>query len=155
MRSTILTFLLAGASILGLAAAEGINCEGNRRCSPHVNHVLSKDVDLIDEFYQALANGASDVIVGGPLNSTTRYPLPGQKYIACDAAASICMSLSGNHPAEGMDGLTLATRAGDLNSHGCWYCGSVPLTGNNDPKPMGDLKIDIASGPYCSGVCGV
>lgn len=65
------------------------------------------------------------------------------------------MSLSGNHPAEEMDGLTLATRAGDLNGHGCWCCGSVPLTGNNDPKPMGDLKIDIASGPYCNGVCGV
>lgn len=56
--------LLAGASILGLAAAEGINCEGNRRCSAGANHDLSKDVDLIDEFYQALANGASDVIVG-------------------------------------------------------------------------------------------
>ena len=83
------------------------------------------------------------------------YPRPGQKYIACDAAAKICMSLSGNYPPEGVSGLTLATRVGELNSHGCWYCGSVPLSGNNNPKDMGTLKINIASPPYCDGVCAV
>lgn len=155
MRSTLLAFLLASAGCIGLAVAEGINCEGNGRCAHSHNSALGTSDDLIDEFYQALANGASNVILGGPLIATTKYPLPGQQYIACDAAAKICLSLSGNHPAGGVDGLTLATRIGDLNSHGCWYCGSVPLSGDNDPKKMGDLKVDIASGPYCNGVCGV
>ncbi|SLM35340.1 WD40/YVTN repeat-like-containing domain [Lasallia pustulata] len=154
MRSTLLTLLVATASCVSFAAAEGINCEGNTRCSAKHNSGLSGQNDLMDEFYQALANGASDVIAGGPLVSTTMYPLPGQKYIACDPAAKICISLAGNYPSGGVDGWTLATRVGDLNSHGCWYCGSVPLSGDNNPKEMGILKIDIASPDYCAGVCG-
>lgn len=155
MRSTLLTLLLASASYLMLASAEGINCEGNRRCSPKHNGGLSGNTDLMDEFYQALANGASDVIQGGPLISTTQYPRQGQQYIACSADAKICLSLAGNAPAEGMTGLDLATRVGELNAHGCWYCGSVPLSGDNNPGKMGILRVNIASPPYCNGVCAV
>ena len=53
-----------------------------------------------------------------------------------------------------INGSTIIARAGDLNSHGCWYCGSVPLSGDNKPAELGILVANYVSNTYgCSGVC--
>ncbi|MCJ1303616.1 hypothetical protein MMC08_006426 [Hypocenomyce scalaris] len=147
MRSPTVTLLLTGLGLLSLASAEGINCNGNS-CKKTSD-------DLMDEFYQATANGASDVVTGGPLTDNTLYPLPNQQYIACDQAESICVYLTGNYPAGGINGTQVATLLGYLNSHNCWACGSVPISGNNNPKDEGVLTVDKVSSPGCDGVCGV
>lgn len=52
-----------------------------------------------------------------------------------------------------MNGTVIATRAGELNRHGCWYCGSVPVSGDNNPREMGILTVDFVRDELCDGVC--
>ena len=108
----------------------------------------------MDEFYQALANGASWQVVGGPIDRTAIWQY-GQD-VACYTPAGVCVWTEG-HVTRGMNGINgsvLVDRVGDLNYHGCWYCGSVPLSGDNKPDEMGILVVDYI-GPKvpCSGVC--
>ncbi|MCJ1298189.1 hypothetical protein MMC08_000978 [Hypocenomyce scalaris] len=156
--TTILSLILATLPLLPPAlAALGINCRGDRQCQTSNNPGLDKHNDLMDEFYQALANGASWQVPGGPIDPTATWQY-GQD-VACYATAGVCMYTTGTvtRGQNGINGSVLIDRAGDLNSHGCWYCGSVPLSGDNNPEdfPVGYLVVDYV-GPNtggCNGVC--
>ncbi|KAI4132524.1 MAG: hypothetical protein LQ347_002545 [Umbilicaria vellea] len=152
MRSIVFASLLIGAGSISSVAAEGINCEGNTYCNTAFNSKLPSHNDLIDQFYEALANGASNVVTGGPLIDYALYPTIQNKYIACHTSG-VCLYLRGNYPQAGVNGSLIATRIGELNRHGCWYCGSVPLSGDNDPKKMGILTVNFVKGQVCDGVC--
>ena len=122
-------------------------------CIKSHNIGLDPHNDLIDEFYQALANGASAVIKGGPIDPARTYNY-GQD-IACHQKSGICMFLEAT-VTRGMvsvNGSTIIARAGDLNSHGCWYCGSVPVSGDNKPEELGVLVVNWVSDFTCVGVC--
>lgn len=149
MRSIILSLLALAAT----STALGINCRGDKMCGKSHNGGLSKDNDLMDEFYQALANGASAVVQGGPISPTAVYYY-GQD-VACHPASGVCMTIAGpvRRGEVSVTGSTLIARAGDLNSHGCWYCGSVPLSGNNNPNDAGVLEVNYVGGTVCNGVC--
>lgn len=147
--SSLLNLLFLAATTTAL----GINCRGDKMCVKSHNSGLDPHNDLIDEFYQALANGASAVIQGGPISPTAVYNY-GQD-VACHANSGICLYIEGQ-VSRGMvnvNGSTIIARAGDLNSHGCWYCGSVPLSGDNKPEEMGILKANYVKDNRCSGVC--
>lgn len=58
MRSTIFAPLLMAAGSISGIAAEGIHCGGSTHCKTIVNTKLLTNHDLIDEFYEALGNGA-------------------------------------------------------------------------------------------------
>ena len=150
MRSTILASLLICS--ISSAAAEGINCGGSTHCKATVNTKLPTQNDLIDEFYEALANGASNIVTGGPLIDYALYPAGKNEYIACHESG-ICLYLQGNYPKAGVNGSVIATRVGDLNRHGCWYCGSVPLSRDNNPREMGILTAGFVKGELCDGLC--
>ncbi|KAA6416381.1 MAG: hypothetical protein FRX48_01101 [Lasallia pustulata] len=149
MRSTLLHLFFLAATTTAL----GINCRGDKMCVKSKNIGLDPHNDLIDEFYQALANGASAVIKGGPIDPARIYNY-GQD-IACHQKSGICMYLEAT-VTRGMvsvNGSTIIARAGDLNSHGCWYCGSVPLSGDNKPEELGILVVNWVSEFTCIGVC--
>lgn len=154
MRSLLFSVLLSLLTLLPSALTLGINCRGDRQCDKHRNPGLSKDDDLMDEFYQALANGASWQVPGGPIDRSAIYQY-GQD-IACYPPAGVCVYTTGT-VTRGMNtinGSVIVDRVGDLNYHGCWYCGSVPLSGDNKPQEMGILVVDYVGGKVpCNGVC--
>ena len=61
--------------------------------------------------------------------------------------------MQGNVPPEGVSGETILRRLLDLNAHRCGACGSVPLSGNNDPDEMGILTANWVADPDCRGMC--
>lgn len=94
---------------------------------------------------------------GGPISETALYKAGNPPWIACQPlpkGGAICLFLQGNVPAQGVTGKVLQDRMGDLVNHGCGGCGSVPLSGNNDPDEMGVLTANfISSGHFCNGLC--
>ena len=60
--------------------------------------------------------------------------------------------MQGNVPNGGVNGLIKA-RIGDLNTHGCLHCGSLPLSGDNNPDEMGILTSNFVGGLVCQGIC--
>ena len=52
-----------------------------------------------------------------------------------------------------MLGSVVKDRIADLNNHGCWRCGSVPLSGDNVPEEMGVLVVDYVAHVRCAGIC--
>ena len=155
MRSLTLTLLLTLLSLLPPALTLGINCRGDRQCSTAHNPGLDIHNDLMDEFYQALANGASWQVPGGPIDRNAIWQY-GQD-IACYPQAQVCVYTQGTvtRGMNGINGSVIVDRVGDLNYHGCWYCGSVPLSGDNKPDEMGILVVDYVGGGSvpCAGVC--
>ena len=115
----------------------------------------------MDEFYVALRYGASLTIGGGPIVPTDIYSA-GQHiaclHIACLTTydSGICLFMEGNVPKEGVRGSVIIDRVGDLNSHGCWYCGSVPISGDNKPEAMGVLTSNWVRNANCeTRICKV
>ncbi|KAA6415501.1 MAG: hypothetical protein FRX48_00216 [Lasallia pustulata] len=141
-----------------VTAALGINCRGHVPfCNPAYAG-LPVSVDLISSFWDALSVGNSTVVPGGPIADTSVYhgPYADPRQIACralDGGTGICLFLQGNVPAAGVDGSVVKARVADLNNHGCWYCGSVPLSGNNHPEEMGILTSNYVRNALCNGVC--
>lgn len=82
MRSTIFAPLFMAAGSISGIAAEGIHCGGSTHCKTIVNTKLPTYHDLIDKFYEALGNGASDIVTGGPLIAYALYPSESNQYIA-------------------------------------------------------------------------
>ncbi|MCJ1258911.1 hypothetical protein MMC24_006745 [Lignoscripta atroalba] len=156
MRSMPTIFSLATSTFINSIAALGINCRGSLLCSPtRSEHPTG---GLIPHFVDALTRGGSPFDVpGGPIADDTVYYLGDPKHIACrpeEAGSGICLFMQGNVPAAGINGSVLKTRIIDLYNHECLYCGSVPLSGDNNPVEMGILTSNYVSQAACIGVCG-
>ncbi|KAI4207181.1 MAG: hypothetical protein LQ346_000675, partial [Caloplaca aetnensis] len=67
---------------------------------------------------------------------------------------SICLFLQGAAvPAAGVPGFVVKARLRDLLRHGCLFCGSVPVSGDNRRAAAGVLTSNYVLGKGCQGVC--
>ena len=124
---------------------QGINCRGSSQCSPLFNTVHSKH--LIFAFNYTIWKRISDYA----------YFFEDQQ-IACAknshwAIGGICLFVQGNITSDGISGHVLKDRISDLAYHGCDYCGSVPISGDNDPTTAGLLTANYVRNPICDGLC--
>ena len=70
----------------------------------------------------------------------------------------MCLFLQGDLPigTVNVNGSVIKARISDLKNHGCKSCGSVPLSGNNDPRAAGILTANYVQDTQgCNGVCGM
>jgi len=65
----------------------------------------------------------------------------------------ICAFTHGNVSAAGINGTLIKQKLTELHAHGCTLCGSVPLSGDNDPDTEGMLTVNYIASRVCSGVC--
>ena len=56
-------------------------------------------------------------------------------------------------PASGVTGALIKRKLQELSGHGCLVCGSVPLSGDNDPGSRGILTVNYIGGMVCKGLC--
>ena len=127
----------------------GINCRGSFFCG-WTRH----DGPVIEAFYSAIVLGSQANMLGGPVLNNTVYYAGGDPFdIACIKSKSICLFLEGNVPVTGVNGSTIKKRLGELRDHGCRVCGSVPLSGDNNPRRMGILVANFVTRGACDGVC--
>lgn len=56
-------------------------------------------------------------------------------------------------PATGVNGALIKRKLQELSAHGCQVCGSVPLSGDNDPGSRGILTVNYIGGVVCKGLC--
>lgn len=153
-----LAVVLLCTSSFPCTVALGINCRGHVPfCNPAYAGI-PVSVDLISSFWDALNVGNSTAVPGGPIADASIFH--GQhadpRHIACrtlNGGTGICLFLQGNVPAAGVNGSVVKARIADLNNHGCWFCGSVPLSGNNDPAETGILTSNYVLHAGCNGVC--
>lgn len=148
----VLTFTFAAQ-----AGDLGINCRGSSQCSKLFINIKSDHV--IADFNTVLTNGTNGYFPGGPLSPNIRYYL-GDLIICAQnaqfAAGSVCAFMQGNVPAEGVLGSVIIERMSDLADHcGDGMCGSVPLSGDNNPNTMGWLTVNYTYRKGCNGVCPV
>ena len=126
---------------------QGINCRGSSQCSRLFNTVNSDH--LIFAFNYTIWKRISDYA----------YFFEHQQ-IACAknagwAIGGICLFVQGNVTSEGISGHVLKDRISDLAYHGCKYCGSVPISGDNDPYKAGLLTANYVEHPICDGICSL
>lgn len=66
----------------------------------------------------------------------------------------ICAFTHGsNVSAAGVTGDVVMQRLEELSRHGCRVCGSVPLSGDNNPRSQGILTVNYVDGVVCKGLC--
>lgn len=148
MRTTILTVPITSFFFISIIDALGINCRGSLICS--------KDFNSVPRLWQAIVHGTAGAYCpGGPINDF--IPWKAGEHIGCisfpPGAGSMCLFMQGNVPALGIPGIVIKERLGDLVEHGCTSCGSVPLSGNNEPDELGILTVNYVAEPQCRGVC--
>ena len=124
---------------------QGINCRGSSQCNRIFNTVNADH--LIFAFNYTIWKRISD----------DAYFFKGQQ-IACAknagwAVGGICLFVQGNISDQGISGNVLKDRISDLAYHGCNYCGSVPISGDNDPDKAGLLTANYVEHPICNGIC--
>ena len=130
------------SSVIGL----GINCRGSGFCPSILE-------DLITDFSDAILHGNSTIVGGGPMNDSDIYYDGYPQDITCDKHYTVCLFMQGNVPVGGVNGSVIKARITDLRNHGCKVCGSVPLSGDNDPDKMGILTSNMVNQGSCDGVC--
>lgn len=84
-----------------------------------------------------------------------RFYLPGEQ-IACVKAQSgggICLFTEGNVRSKGIKGDVICPLLDELVKHGCANCGSIPLSGDNNPEKSGILTANYMARPSCLGWC--
>lgn len=137
--------ILSCASATRVWPPKGINCNGSSQCSRWFNTVNSEQ--LISSFNHTIWTRIRD----------DAYFFRHDQIICAKnahwAIGGICLFLMGNIPIEGISGLVLKRRINDLAYHGCRYCGSVPVSGNNDPTKAGRLTSNYVFHPECDGLC--
>ena len=124
---------------------QGINCKGSSQCSRLFNTIKSDN--LIFAFNDRIWRQITDYV----------YFYKHQQ-IACAknadwAVGGICLFAQGNVSSEGISGLVLKERLSELVYHGCSFCGSVPISGDNDPDKAGLLTANYVVHPICNGIC--
>ena len=138
----------------------GINCRGSGKCGSSHGFDLANGTNvpssLSADFQRILLNGTG-YLPGGPVAPGTVYQA-GQ-HIACadNGGAGECLFMQGKVPSGGVNASTIIARLGDLDWHGCSGCGSVPLSGDNNPDEMGILTINYVKNyggtGGCNGLC--
>ena len=123
----------------------GINCLGSSQCSRVFNTINSKN--LIAKFNWTVWNRVDDAAI-----------FYKHRQIACGKNADwlvggVCLFLQGNVSENGVSGAVLKARMSDLAYHGCRFCGSVPVSGDNDPRSAGVLTANYVHYPVCDGLC--
>ena len=124
---------------------QGINCLGSSQCSKWFNTIDTNN--LVALFNWTMWNMVQDDAV-----------FHANRQIACAknanwAVGGICLYLQGAIPKEGVTGAVLRARISDLTYHGCEYCGSVPVSGDNDARKAGILTSNYVRSPICHGLC--
>ena len=136
----------------------GINCKGSGTCG-------IEPLETVDAMYNLFVNGSdvanagspggtNQVLTGGPVAPGVVWQAG--NHIACQPSnhiGGICMFMQGNVPAGGVDTAVIIQRLGDLQAHGCKTCGSVPLSGDNNPNAMGILTLNFVKDGVCQGLC--
>ena len=123
----------------------GINCLGSSQCSKLFNTINYKN--LVSHFNWTLWNRVNDTAI-----------FHKHRQIACGRnldwlVGGVCLFLQGNVTEKGVSGATLKARISDLAHHGCRYCGSVPVSGDNDPRSAGVLTSNYVHYPVCDDLC--
>ncbi|KAL8883476.1 MAG: hypothetical protein Q9192_007147 [Flavoplaca navasiana] len=154
----------------------GINCLGSSQCS----FTTVNSPDILREFNSTLytAHGtspSSNPYLPGSLplpNNRSRpssqppyLPLPDlelffkNEHIICARnlpwlVGSICVFLQGDHvPASGVPGFIIKRLVHHLVFHGCKFCGSIPVSADNNPYRLGVLTCNYVTDQGCQGVC--
>jgi len=149
--------LLLFPLLLPTAFALGINCRGSAFCQYGPS---SLNPDIISIFV-ALANGTTDICESppfscGPINDTDDYA-PGAHILCLPQGESflggVCAFTQGNVSKAGTNGTLIKQKLSELRAHGCTLCGSVPLSGDNDPDTEGILTVNYIASKVCTGVC--
>lgn len=109
---------------------------------------------MMSVFYYALSSGRSKRMKGGPIPRD--YMVRPGEQIACMSNGlfgDICLFPEGNVPGKGVVAAVVLKRLYDMLEHGCKTCGSVPLSGDNDPAKMGILTANYVFNGSCPSVC--
>ena len=144
-------------SLLPSTSSLGINCRGSFECADSQFTHFDPSYNLFAGFYEALSHGDSYWVRGGPAPKRCRWA--GGDRIICSPSAfrvrkgGVCLFAQGNVSAGGIGTETILRRIDDLYDHGCEVCGSVPISGDNDPDKMGILTSNYISDTSCIGVC--
>ncbi|KAL9135413.1 MAG: hypothetical protein Q9175_003402 [Cornicularia normoerica] len=133
-----------------LGGSLGINCRGSFLCPTFIE---AFPPDYIGTFIRIVNGSAPYCPPGfwcGPLNDTDIY-LPNDHIVCLPLGQSflggICAFTQGsNVPATGLNGALIKQRLQELSDHGCLVCGSVPLSGDNDPDRQGMLTVNYIGG---------
>ncbi|KAL9016863.1 MAG: hypothetical protein Q9185_005813 [Variospora sp. 1 TL-2023] len=137
--------------------ARGINCLGSSQCS----FTTVNSGNILLEFNRTASSSPPPSSL--TLNFLPGPPLPPRalyrngEHILCAENAlvgSICVFLQGAAvPATGVPGFVVRRRVQDLLDHGCKFCGSVPVSGDNRPAAAGVLTSNYVRRKGCQGVC--
>lgn len=135
----------------------GINCRGSILCPAYLE---AFPPDYIGTFIRIATGSATDCLPDfscGPLNDTDLY-LPNDHIMCLPLGRSflggICAFTQGRKvPTTGVDGVLIKRKLQELRGHGCRVCGSVPLSGDNDPGSQGILTVNYIGGVACKGLC--
>lgn len=122
----------------------GVNCRGSTQCLTDKFKLPSEVSNLVEYFFGAVHHNIAP---------TTVYYLEDHIFCVKAIIGGICLFTQGNVPKEGVTGAAIETALGYLVQHGCKQCGSVPLSGNNDPSEKGILTINYVFQGVCDGVC--
>ncbi len=137
----------------------GINCRGSSQCS----FTTVNSPNILREF-NISAHGVppsspspppTNFLPGLPLLARELY-FRDERIICAQNAllGSICLFLQGGAvPAAGVPGFVVKARLRDLLRHGCLFCGSVPVSGDNRPGAAGVLTSNYVLEKGCQGVC--
>lgn len=135
----------------------GINCRGSILCPSHLEAFPPDYIGTFIRITTGRAQYCPPDFNCGPLNDTDFY-LPND-FIVCipqgkSFLGGICAFTQGsNVPGTGVTGDLIKRRLRDLGDHGCRVCGSVPLSGDNDPGREGILTVNYVSRLACKGLC--
>lgn len=132
----------------------GINCHGSSQCD--FTTVGSRNI--MKEFNDTAWNGHdnNDHLPGGPLLDLELWQA-GEHIICAENVrqliGSVCLFLEGdNVPKNGVPGYIIKRRINDLLYHGCKFCGSVPILGNNRASDAGVLTANYVTDKGCQGL---
>lgn len=135
----------------------GINCRGSILCPAYLE---VSPPDYINTLIM-IANGKGAYCPPnfscGPLNDTDIY-MPNDHIMCLPLGRSflggICAFTQGkNVPVNGVNGALIKLKLLELRGHECRVCGSVPLSGDNDPSREGILTVNYVGGRACKGLC--
>ncbi|KAL8724777.1 MAG: hypothetical protein Q9166_007755 [cf. Caloplaca sp. 2 TL-2023] len=143
----------------GRPTGAGINCEGSSQCS----FTTVNSPNILAEFNSTLITGngtspsAHPSLPSGPLHDLELF-FTGEHIICARnlhwLVGSICVFLQGaGVPATGVPASVIKRLVNQMVYHGCKFCGSVPVSEDNDPFQLGLLTSNYVMDEGCHGVC--
>ncbi|KAI4104148.1 MAG: hypothetical protein LQ339_004001 [Xanthoria mediterranea] len=141
----------------------GINCQGSSQCS----FTTVNSPNILAEFNATLITAHGRTPTSRPVlpayaPNTTLPDLElffEGEHIICARnlswlVGSICVFLQGEKvPADGVPGFVIKRLVHKLVRHGCKFCGSVPVSEDNNPYRLGILTSNFVTDKGCHGVC--